>query len=195
MKKKTYQISDLLKKSEILVYRRLFIISLALALILTIPIKIKIAIHQAPQPQAFFVLGGEPKREEVTAELARWFPNLYIWVSSGLNPLETKKIFQTQGIDFNRLNIDQRAVDTVTNFTTLVDDFQKAHIQHLYLITSDYHMLRAKAIGTFVLGSRGIVFTPVSVASHRPQESKYRVVRDILRSILWIFTGQTGAIY
>ncbi|BAZ10131.1 hypothetical protein NIES4071_19450 [Calothrix sp. NIES-4071] len=176
-------------------YWRLFIISLALTSVLLIPIKIIIAMHQAPQPQAFLVLGGEPKREEATAQIARWFPNLNIWLSSVPNPLETKKIFQSEGINLARLNIDQRAADTVTNFTTLVNDFQQAKIQHLYLITSDYHMLRAQAIGTFVLGSRGIVFTPVSVASNQPQESKSRIVRDILRSILWIFTGQTGASY
>ncbi|GJD16233.1 hypothetical protein RIVM261_011890 [Rivularia sp. IAM M-261] len=174
-------------------YWRLFIVSLILTLILVIPIKIKIAIHQAPHPQAFFVLGGETKREEVTAEIARSFPNLDIWVSSGPDYLNTMRIFKNAGINQPRLHVDQRAVDTVTNFTTLVDDFQKSKIQHLYLITSDYHMLRAKAVGTIVLGSRGIVFTPVATSSNRPQESKFRVVRDILRSILWIFTGQTGA--
>jgi uncharacterized SAM-binding protein YcdF (DUF218 family) len=174
-------------------YWRLFLASLILTLILIIPIKIKIAIHQAPQPQAFFVLGGEPKREEATADLARWYPNLDIWVSSGPDFLETKKIFQTAGINPTRLHVDQRAVDTVTNFTTLVNEFQQSKIKHLYLITSDYHMLRAKAIGTLVLGSRGIVFTPVSISSNRPKESNFRIFRDILRSILWIVTGQTGA--
>ncbi|MBW4603157.1 MAG: YdcF family protein [Calothrix sp. FI2-JRJ7] len=172
-------------------YWRLFIIALILTLILTIPIKIKIALHQAPQPQAFFVLGGDPKREEATAEIARWFPNLNIWLSSVPNVVETKKIFKTAGINSTRLRIDQHAVDTVTNFTTLVNDFQQSKIQHLYLITSDYHMPRAKAIGTLVLGSRGIVFTPVSVPSNQPQESNFRIVRDMLRSVLWIFTAQT----
>ncbi len=191
MKNNIYKIPDFFKKSGILVYWRLFIISLILTLILIIPIKITIALHQAPQPQAFLVLGGEPKREEATAELARWFPNLDIWVSSGLNPQETKKIFQATGITLTRLHIDQRAVDTLTNFTTLVDDFRQARIQHLYLITSDYHMPRAKAIATVVLGSQGIVFTPVSVSSNQPQESRFRIVRDIFRSVLWIFTAQT----
>lgn len=172
-------------------YWRLFIIALILTLILIIPIKIKIALHQAPQPQAFFVLGGDPKREEVTAEIARWFPNLNIWLSSVPNVVETKKIFKTQGINSTRLRINQSAVDTVTNFTTLVNDFQQSKIQHLYLITNDYHMPRAKAIGTLVLGSRGIVFTPVSVPSTQPQESNFRIIRDTLRSILWIFTAQT----
>lgn len=176
-------------------YWRLFIISLIFTLILIIPVKITIAIHQAPLPQAFFVLGGEPKREEVTAEIARWFPNLDIWVSSCPNPQETKRIFQAKGVTLTRLHIDQRAVDTVTNFTTLVNDFQQAKIQHLYLITSDYHMRRASLIGTLVLGSRGVVFTPVSVHSTQPQnqESKFRIVRDIFRSVLWIFTTQTLA--
>lgn len=172
-------------------YWHLFTIFFILTIVLIIPIKIKIAQYQAPQPQAFFVLGGDSKREEATAEIARWYPGLDIWVSSGSDFIETKKIFQTVGINQTRLHIDQRAVDTVTNFTTLVNDFQKLKIQHLYLITSDYHMPRAKAIGTLVLGSRGIVFTPVSISSNQPQESNFRIIRDILRSILWIFTAQT----
>lgn len=47
-----------------------------------VPIKSAIAIYQAAVPQAFLVLGGDPKREE-PAELANWYPKLDIWISSG----------------------------------------------------------------------------------------------------------------
>ncbi|NEQ26943.1 MAG: YdcF family protein, partial [Microcoleus sp. SIO2G3] len=80
-----------------------------------------------------------------------------------------------------------------TNFTSLVKDFKTQNIQHLYLITSDFHMLRAKAIATLVLGSQGITFTPISIPSNDPQESLVRILRDSGRSVLWIFTGRTGA--
>ncbi len=174
-------------------YWILALISLLLSPVAIVPIKNAIAIHLSPVPQAFLVLGGDPKREEAVAELANWYPKLDIWISSGPNAKETQKIFQAAVVSLRRLHIDQRAVDTLTNFTTLVKDFQKNHIQHLYLVTSDYHMPRAKAIASLVLGSHGIVFTPVSVPSNQPPESTLHILRDIMRSLVWIFTGYTGA--
>ncbi|AKG23963.1 YdcF family protein [Calothrix sp. 336/3] len=175
-------------------YYSLTLISLFLSLVLIIPFKIAIAIHQVPLPQAFLVLGGDPNRETYAAQLAQWYPNLDIWVSSGPNDVQTKNTFVSSNILREKLHIDNRAVDSVTNFTTLVSDFKRHKIQHLYLITSDYHMSRAKAIATLVLGSHGIAFTPLSVPSDRhTPESNLRIIRDMTRSVLWIFTGYTGA--
>jgi hypothetical protein len=81
----------------------------------------------------------------------------------------------------------------VTNFTSLVKDFKQRKYHHLYLITSDFHMARAKAIATFVLGSQGIAFTPVSIPSRQPPESWFHILRDSGRALLWIVTGRTGA--
>jgi uncharacterized SAM-binding protein YcdF (DUF218 family) len=178
----------LLKKYWILVIASFIIIPL-----LMIPLRLAIAYTHAPQPQAFFTLGGEPAREQFTAELAQWYPSLEIWVSSPPVPEKTRKTFQDIDIPSIKLHIDTRAVDTVTNFTSLVSDFKKRQIQHLYLITSDFHMPRAKAIATIVLGSQGIAFTPLSVPSNQSKESTLHITRDIARSILWIFTGYTGA--
>ncbi len=182
------QFSRLIKKYWILI-----LASFILSLVLIIPVRLAIAKTQVPQPQAFFILGGEPARENFTAELARWYPSLEIWVSSPPEPEKTYKTFQTTGIFNTRLHIDLRAVDTVTNFTSLVADFQKLHLQHLYLITSDYHMPRAEAIAIVVFGSQGIAFTPISVPSNQSKESIFRILRDIARSLIWIFTGHTGA--
>ena len=92
------------------------------------------------------------------------------------------------------MRLDGRATDTVTNFTTLAEDFVENKIQHIYLITSDYHMSRARAIATIVLGSAGIVVTPLAVPSLGDRsESLIRVVRDCGRSLLWVFSGRTGA--
>ncbi len=92
-----------------------------------------------------------------------------------------------------QLWLDGQAKDTVTNFTTLVEQLTQAHLQHLYLITSDYHMRRASAIAAIVLGSEGIGVTPVPVSSHIEQESVWRVLRDCGRSIIWLITKRTGA--
>lgn len=160
----------------------------------TILVRLAIAFHQAPLPQAILTLGGGSDREKFTAQFAQMHPSLEIWVSSGTSPDdEAHKIFQAAGIPDTRVHLDHRAVDTVTNFTSLVKDFKKRNIQHIYLITEDFHMARAKAIATFVLGSQGIAFTPVSVPSDEPPESWLHILRDSGRAVLWIFTGHTGA--
>ncbi|MEA5570398.1 YdcF family protein [Calothrix sp. UHCC 0171] len=174
-------------------YGILFFTGFIIFLVSIIPLRLYITSLQAPQPQAILTLGGETEREVYTANFAKYYPELEIWVSTGIVPQEARTIFQTAGIADSRLHLDYQAIDTVTNFTTLVEEFKKRKIQHLYLITSDFHMPRAKAIATFVLGSQGIIFTPVSVPSHQPKESKLRILRDSGRSILWIITGRTGA--
>lgn len=159
-----------------------------------LPLRLKIAAHQAPTPQAVLVLGGDPKREEKAAKLAKYYYALDIWISSGPDAEKSREVFRAAGIPDRRLHIDNRASDTLTNFTTLVDEFQARRFQHLYLITSDFHMERAKAIATFVLGSRGITFTPISVSSERSQESAKRITRDVGRALLWVYTGWTGPV-
>lgn len=174
-------------------YLLLALASFILTLLLMIPVRLAIAITQTPQPQAFFILGGDPDREKFTAELAQGYPHLKIWVSSPPDIEKTRQTFQAVNIPEQQVHIDQRAVDTVTNFTSLVGDFKQNHIQHLYLITSDFHIPRAKAIATVVLGSQGIAFTPVSVPSQREPETIDRIIRDIARSLLWMVTGYTPA--
>ncbi|WP_225913905.1 YdcF family protein [Leptolyngbya ohadii] len=164
-----------------------------LLLLLLIPVRLSIAAHQAPRPQAILVLGGDPRREEAAAQLAHHYPDLEVWVSTGEVRQRSETIFRNAGIADDRVHLDYRAVDTVTNFTTLVADFKRRNIQHVFVVTSDFHMTRAKAIATVVLGSQGIAFTPVSVSSDRSREAPVRVWRDIGRSVMWIFTGRTGS--
>ncbi|WAL60596.1 YdcF family protein [Thermocoleostomius sinensis A174] len=144
-------------------------------------------------PQAVLVLGGATEREQFAAEFARQHPALPIWVSSGSNPEYAEWLFAEAGIAADRVHLDYRAVDTVTNFTTLVDEFQRQGINSVYVITSDYHMRRAVVIGEIVLGSRGITLEPIAVPSKHANEPLDKVVRDAARSILWITTGRTGA--
>lgn len=159
----------------------------------SIPIKLLIAAHQAPQPEAILVLGGGTGREEAAAQLAKRYPELEVWVSSGDKPPQAASVlFQTTGIATERVHLDYRATDTVTNFTTLVGQFKQRQIQHLYLVTSDFHMTRATVIATIVLGHHGIAFTPIVVPTNRSEESWLRIARDGGRSILWLLTGRTG---
>ena len=148
---------------------------------------------QLQQPQAILVLGGSSKREKFAAEFARQYPGVPIWVSGGSPKGYAERLFAKAGIDGNRLHLDYRAVDTVTNFTTLVDELEARRIKSVYLITSDYHMRRARIIGEIVLGSRGIEFKPVEVPSERSPEPIEKVVRDGARAVLWVATGRTGS--
>ncbi|BAZ43935.1 hypothetical protein NIES4102_09380 [Chondrocystis sp. NIES-4102] len=145
-------------------------------------------------PEALLVLGGHEERERFAAQLAQKYPQLPIWISSGSPQEYAQKIFANQGIESDRLHFDYRASDTVTNFTTLVDDLKAQGIDSVYLITSENHMQRAKIIGEIVLGSRGIDFKPIAVPSDNPPEPIEKCWRDGARAIFWLFTGHTGAI-
>lgn len=177
--------------------KRLYLTAIALSLPLFIVVNIilqtAIALYLQPNPQAIFTLGGGRIREEFTAEFAKAHPSLPIWVSSGIVRERAYLVFSNAGISLQRLRLDGRATDTVTNFTTLVATFQDLNIKHLYLITSDYHMPRAKAIGYVVFGSNGIAFTPVAIATAEPPEATIKTIRDLGRSVLWLFTKRTGS--
>jgi uncharacterized SAM-binding protein YcdF (DUF218 family) len=148
---------------------------------------------QLQPPEAILVLGGSPQREVYAASLARREPDLDIWVSSGSNPEYANWVFSNAGIHPNRVHLDYRAVDTVTNFTTLVDDLQQQGIDSIYLVTSDFHMLRAWIVAEIVLGSRGIAIRTISVPTTNVKEPAFKVVRDGARAMVWLFTGHTGA--
>ena len=145
------------------------------------------------QPEALFVLGGHEEREGFAAQLAKKHPDLPIWVSSGSPKEYAQKIFTKAGIKSDRLHLDYQASDTVTNFTSLVDQLKAQGIDSVYLITSENHMPRARLIGEIVFGSRGIILKPVSVPSNSPPESIQKSLRDGARAILWLTTGHTGA--
>jgi uncharacterized SAM-binding protein YcdF (DUF218 family) len=150
---------------------------------------------QIVRPQAILVLGGSTsklEREKFTTDLARQNPHLPIWITGGSPPTITRKVFKKAGIDPKRLHLDYRAQNTVENFTTLVDDLEQKGIRSVYLVTSDYHMRRARVIGKIILGSRGINIKPVSVPSRTSPEPIEKSIRDGVRAIVWIVTGYTG---
>ncbi len=171
------------------------VLIIALFLISFIPARIAVTFHQVPTPQAIFVLGGDFNRTEYAARFWQSHKNLDIWVSDFPEYLEMhRNIFLQSGIPIEQLHLDGRATDTVTNFTSLVGDFVNRELRHIYLITSDYHMRRSRVIATIVLGSRGIVVSPLGVASTgEERESWVRVLRDFGRCVLWVVSGKTGA--
>jgi uncharacterized SAM-binding protein YcdF (DUF218 family) len=150
-------------------------------------------IHQAfLKPEAAFVLGGHEEREKFAAQLAQNHPELEVWVSSGSPPDYAKHIFEHYNVKGDRLHLDYTAQDTVTNFTSLVDQLKQQDIDSVYLITSENHMQRAQIVAQIIFGSQGIAIKPLPVPSHNPPEDKLKCLRDGLRAILWVFTGETG---
>ncbi|MEM7797523.1 MAG: YdcF family protein [Cyanobacteria bacterium P01_D01_bin.71] len=149
---------------------------------------------QLREPQAILVLGGAIEREHFAAEFAQQHPNLEIWVSSGTNPEYAQWLFQEADIELERVHLDYRAVDTVTNFTTVVEDLKQDGVESVYLVTSDYHMRRAKIIAQVVLSRHDITFEPLPVPSEQAgAEPLVQGLRDGARAMLWVVTGQTGS--
>lgn len=169
-----------------------FFLLLVIIRISFIPIQIAIAQHQSPKPQIIFVLGGGRERETAAAKLAKTYRQLPIWISSGDPPNLTKSYFQDFNVSLSRLHLDSCALDTVTNFTCLVDQFKQRQINHVYLLTSEFHLPRAQVIAFLVFGSHNIAITPIGIVQPPPKPEPWlATVRDSVRSIVWMLTGRT----
>jgi uncharacterized SAM-binding protein YcdF (DUF218 family) len=145
-----------------------------------------------PPPQMILVLGGDADREAAAARLART-DGLPVVVTGGTNPEYAHWLFQQkEGLPARQVQLDYRATDTVSNFTSLVEDLRRARIRHALLVTSSDHMARALLVGRIVAGSRGIHLTPVPVpcGSLCVVEGRRRIWRDGFRAAIWVITGQ-----
>ena len=144
-----------------------------------------------PPPQLILVLGGDLDRERVAGSLARR-DGLPVLVSGGSNPEYATWQFGQQGLDAARVHLDYRATDTLTNFTSVVDELRRARVRHVLLVTSSDHMNRALLVGRMVAGSRGITLTPVAVpcGTRCLPEGRRKVWGDGLRAALWVLTGR-----
>lgn len=145
-----------------------------------------------PPPQMILVLGGDADREAAAARLAR-ADGLPVVVTGGTNPEYAHWLFlQKEGLPPRQVQLDYRARDTMSNFTSLVDDLRKARIRHALLVTSADHMERALLVGRIVAGSRGIHLTPVPVPCGElcVVEGRRRLWGDGARAVLWVISGQ-----
>ena len=145
-----------------------------------------------PPPQMILVLGGDADREAAAARLAR-ADGLPVVVTGGTNPEYAQWLFeQKEGLPSRQVHLDYRARDTVSNFTSLVDDLRQARIRHALLVTSTDHMQRALLVGRIVAGSRGIHLTPVPVTCGDlcVVEGRRRLWGDGARAALWVISGQ-----
>jgi uncharacterized SAM-binding protein YcdF (DUF218 family) len=145
-----------------------------------------------PPAQVILVLGGDLERERRAAEIARE-RGLPVVVSGGSNPEYAHWLFeQNQGLPSRQVRLDYRATDTLSNFTSLVDDLRQARVRHALLVTSSDHMDRALLVGRIVAGSRGIHLTPepVDCGDQCVHERRLKVWGDGLRAVLWVVSGR-----
>ncbi len=147
------------------------------------------AFQRYPRPQAIFVLGGHAARYSYALKMAATRPGMEIIVSSGISDGVRRRLATEAGVDPERVTLDLNAVDTLTNFTVMVDLLEARGYGHVYLVTSDHHMRRACAVAWIVLAARGIAFTPVPVAGGVAPETRGHAFRDAVRAFFWLVSG------
>ncbi|KAJ9470525.1 hypothetical protein DIPPA_18500 [Diplonema papillatum] len=150
------------------------------------------------RPTAILVLGGDPEREVFAAYLAKRMSVDRIFVSSPAAGAEDRL-----GDALSRSTISFKAVDTVTNFSTMIPLLKAAGVKGVYLVTNKYHMRRATWCASVSLAFAGIEYVPVFVPPSYvpperilvPDEPIVKVARDMLRSLLWCATGIDGTTF
>lgn len=147
-------------------------------------------------PSAIVVLGGGMRREMQAAMLAQAYPDLPVLVSSGSTlPCLYRVFVQEKNVTWQRLTVDFRAVDTVTNFTALLPYLQFEKHRKVFLVVSSGQWQRAAVLGWSIWGSRGIVMEPVRVEGVGHDESLAKLFRDTVRAFAWIVLGDVTVDY
>ncbi|CAL1173615.1 unnamed protein product [Cladocopium goreaui] len=124
---------------------------------------------------AILLLGGEPDRDSYAAQLSFEFhPPLEVFASSP----SSGALERLSAVDrINKLVLSYEALDTVTNFSTMIPRLQEAGVKKVLLVTSSYHMPRARAIAGVMLGASGIDFEAREVESTKPPEPRWKIWR------------------
>lgn len=110
------------------------------------------------------------------------------WQQPGIRPVAVSP----GGPAPQQYQLDYRASDTVTNFTTVVDDLQRSGVRNVLLVTSSDHMDRALLVGRIIAGSRHIQLTPVTVpcGPRCVPERRSKAWRDGFRAVIWVISGR-----
>ena len=147
-------------------------------------------IRNTNPPQIILVLGGDIQREKTGMRLANAL-DLPIIVSGGSNTEYAHWLLENEGIPSNNATLDYRAVDTITNFTSIINDIYAKNINHAILVTSKDHLQRANIVGAIISGSKGIKITtiPTQCEPNCLKESFAKQYLDYIRAFIWVLTG------
>ena len=94
-----------------------------------------------------------------------------------------------------RVQLDESAVDTLSNYSSLVPLLRGPHCSRVLILTSASHVRRARLLAWIVLGTRGVTPTVATVRTRArtPPESAARAARDAVRAVIWVVCGFSGA--
>jgi len=142
-------------------------------------------------PQVIMVLGGDVNREFAGINIAKKY-NKSLIISGGSNPEYAEWLIDISGISPDLVRLDYRATDTLSNFTSLIDELGNRNISHILAVTDEVHLRRASMIGTIVAGSRGIRLSTLAVKCKGSceKESLQKQMLDVFRSIVWVISGK-----
>lgn len=140
---------------------------------------------------AIVVLGGGIQRELAAARIASQIPYIPVIVSSGSPGPCTRHYFvDLHGVRPERLVLDFRAGDTLTNFTATLPALRTREVQRVLLVTSEGHLARARTLAWIVWGSHGIAFDIAAIAGDAEGESPFKTALDALRAAGWLLFGE-----
>jgi len=141
-------------------------------------------------PTAIVVLGGGIQRETVAARLAQHYPHLPVIISSGSTiPCLYRVFVEENQVDWQRIKVDLRAEDTLTNFTSILPYLQAQHHKTVFLVTTSGHLTRSRMLAAIIWGSRGIAVRPQVMEGIGHNESWVKLLFDLMRAIAWFLFG------
>lgn len=146
-----------------------------------------LAAAEKQPPSAIVVLGGGIRREQLAARLAQDHPEIRVIVSSGSGiPCLYKVFVEDARLPWERVTIDHKATDTLTNFTATLPYLKAAGDRKVWLVATDGHLPRAQILARIIWGSQGIVMDPMVLKGDGNQESGIKTVIDTTRALLWV---------
>ena len=145
----------------------------------------------SPPPQLILVAGGYEYRESHAARLAGE-SGLPVLVTGGISRDYGNLLFRAAQVPSSQVSRDDRAHDTLENFTTSLAALRNRKVRHILLVTGADHMPRALLVGRIVAGSRGIRITPEAVDCGEDchPESPLKRLADAGRALIWAISGQ-----
>lgn len=170
-------------------------LTLLLLFTFTIVLVRRLAVWATYTPrEGLFIPGGNWERIEAIPLVFKKGTTHSVFISEHKYAQEKAlRYLEDHGVDPNKIYYNCHAIDTLTNFTTLVDEVRAQGITHIKVITSPEHMIRSLAIGTIVFGYYGIKVTGIATEGHSLPESRWRTLRDVMRSAMWGVSGITLA--
>lgn len=131
-------------------------------------------------------LGGNSQRALAAIETAKAFPDAKVVISS--ESPDCLEIYENNGIDKNRIVINNEAWDTVTNFTHTYKLLKQLNCTRLFIVTDQFHTYRSSLIGLCVWGGRVPFYIVPYGHSINPSDEGY-AKSDFFRALLWRCTG------